>query len=233
MGKVNDLTGRRFGMLLVVKQAPKDPSLKAREARWECLCDCQNTIIVSRHALTEQRTTSCGCKRSSMAKQQMEKRWANGDCEEVGDLRIKFTTHGLSEARTYSIWKHMKQRCYNSKSTNYKDYGARGIKICDEWKNSFESFHEWAIENGYSDDLTIDRINVNGDYEPNNCRWATEKEQQNNKRISRIVEIDGVKKTIAQWSEETGVNWDTIYYRNSVGYKGKDIIAQPSRRKKQ
>ena len=154
-----DLTNKKFGKLLVIKRVENN---KYGKSQWLCKCDCGNKKIVSSHCLKSGDTKSCGClKRNSGIK------------------------HGLRFTRQYRILQMMKQRCYNPKATKYKNYGGRGIKIGDEWldeNHGIENFYNWSIEHGYADDLTIDRINVNGNYEPSNCRWATFKEQNLNKR---------------------------------------------------
>lgn len=115
--------------------------------------------------------------------------------------------------RLYKIWTGMKRRCYDERRLEYKNYGGRGIEICQEWKNSFEAFRDWATENGYTDELTIDRIDVNGNYEPSNCRWVTLKEQANNMRTNTMVTYKGETKTLAQWAESFGINYHTLVTR--------------------
>lgn len=152
-----DLTGQRFGSLVAVSRA--DDVLDSRGVRkgyWNCVCDCGNTTVVPASDLVRGHTKSCGHRRGEF--------------------------HGLSKTPMYFVWKTMKQRCYNPNDKKYKDYGARGISICDEWLQSFGAFHDWAEQNGYQRGLSIDRINVDGNYEPSNCRWATDVEQANNKR---------------------------------------------------
>ena len=127
-----------------------------------------------------------------------------------GDLRFK---HSKSHDRIYFIWQSMKDRCYNPNNKQYKNYGGRGIKVCDEWKNDFKIFLEWANKNNYDSSLTIDRINVNGDYEPLNCRWTTLKEQQNNKRNNVILAYKGEKHNVTQWADILNIPRSTIYTR--------------------
>ena len=110
----------------------------------------------------------------------------------------------------------MIQRCTNHNAPNYKNYGGKGIVVCDEWRNSFEAFYEWAMSNGYSDDLTIDRIDNEKGYSPDNCRWATMKEQANNKRNTVLIDDNGELKTVLQISKETGLDKSTIYRRNKT-----------------
>ena len=162
--KASDLTGKRFGRLIVIERAENyiSPQGQARK-RWLCKCDCGNDVIVPASALINGESKSCGCLQKEIAKN-------------------TFTQHGKWGSRLHRIWASMKTRCYNRKSRSYKWYGGRGITICDEWMNSFQAFYDWAMANGYRDDLSIDRIDVNGNYEPSNCRWITIIEQQKNKR---------------------------------------------------
>lgn len=121
--------------------------------------------------------------------------------------------HGLNETRIYKTWVRMKVRCYNQNHDRYKNYGGRGITVCDEWKNDFKKFYEWAMKNGYSDDLTIDRIDVNGNYEPSNCRWITNKEQCNNRRNNHFITYNGKTQTVSEWAEEIGLDYNTLLVR--------------------
>jgi len=126
--------------------------------------------------------------------------------------------HGLSNTRLYNIYVNMKQRCYDKNSISYKDYGERGITICQEWLNDFKTFYKWAIENGYKNNLTIDRINNNGNYEPNNCRWANAYEQSNNRRNNVILEYNGVKKTLIEYAKEYNIEICTLRSRIKRGW---------------
>jgi hypothetical protein len=123
--------------------------------------------------------------------------------------------HGMRHTRLYETFVNMKTRCYNSNNSRYKLYGGRGIKICDEWLKDFNTFYEWAIDHGYNDTLTIDRIDPDGDYEPSNCRWVTWQTQQNNRRNNHRISFNGQNHTLAEWSRITGINYGTLVARIS------------------
>ena len=127
-------------------------------------------------------------------------------------------THGMTKTRLFNIWMSMKQRCYNANKQHYDCYGGRGITVCDEWKHDFQAFHDWAMKNGYSDDLTIDRINHDGNYEPSNCRWSSLKKQANNKRNNCLVEYKGQVYTIAELSDIYGIKYSCLYNRLHKGW---------------
>jgi hypothetical protein len=145
-----------------------------------------------------------------MIKDSGERREWNGQLNHRGDKRGCTITHGGTGTRLYEIWCCMKKRCYNPKDKRFKNYGGRGITVCDEWKNDYLTFKLWATSNGYQDDLTIDRISVDGNYCPENCRWATAKEQMRNTTRNHFVTAFGETKTIAEWSENTGIHPDVI-----------------------
>lgn len=171
--------GKKFNRLLVLQkdQAPQ---------RYVCQCECGNIISVHYTNLSNGRQKSCGCLRLKKTIQ-------------------RNTTHNQRYTRLYAIWKAMKQRCLNPNSKSYSNYGKRGIKICEEWLNNYQSFYTWSINNGYKEDLTIDRINNDGNYEPSNCRWVDRLTQCNNTRQNKLYEINGVNKTIHQWALEYNV----------------------------
>lgn len=137
-----------------------------------------------------------------------------------------YERHGYSQKdRLYRIWSAMRQRCYSPSRASYSRYGGRGITVCDEWNVSFDAFKDWAISKGYRHSLSIDRINGDGNYCPENCRWATAKQQNQNKRFAKSVEIDGVTKSVAAWGKATGINLTTLYRRYDKGVRGRALIA--------
>ncbi len=192
--KYIDLKGKRFGRLLVLD---RNGVSNNGNVQWLCQCDCGNKTVVDNQSLKRNITKSCGC----LAK----------------ELKVKGNIkHGMYGTRLNRIWNNMKQRCINPNHNAYKYYGARGIKVCDEWidkENGFINFYNWAMQNGYQEHLTIDRINVNKNYEPDNCRWATRKEQANNTRINHIINFNGESHTIAEWGEILNINKYTLYDR--------------------
>lgn len=190
MGKFIDLTGQRFGRLVVLRRAANH----GVRVTWECRCDCGNTCEVTSDRLRRGVTHSCGCyHRECVAKM-------------AKTIGIK---HGYYGTRLYTTWQSMKQRCYYKGSKNYKNYGARGITICEEWKNSFDNFRKWAFSNGYSDTLTIERKDVNGNYCPENCMWIPPEAQSRNRR----GQLKYKGKTISQWAHELGLKRVTVYAR--------------------
>lgn len=186
-----DLQGQQFGRLTVIKKA--GAAINGC-IKWECKCTCGKTTIVRSTQLISGNTKSCGClQRETMSK--------------------KFKTHGLSNTRLYIIWQAMKQRCYNPKYDYYQNYGGKGIIICDEWKSDFMSFYNWSMENGYNDSLSIDRIDINKNYSPDNCRWATPMIQSNNKGDTTYVIYHGEKDSLTNMCRKLNVNRSTIQKR--------------------
>lgn len=205
MGKIDySIIGKKFGRLMVLELDFID---KSHYTHWKCKCDCGNIVSVRRNQLTSGDTISCGCYHK----------------EHNHEFGLK---HGLTGHPLYTVWAGIKGRCLNPNVENYERYGARGITICDEWKNNFKAFYDWAIANGYQDNLTIDRIDNNGNYEPNNCRWITKKEQQSNTRRNHFIEYKGVVHTLTQWAEILGVNIETLRYRvNHNNFKDFESLA--------
>ncbi len=204
---VIDLTGRRFGRLTVEGFAYRN-----KYVYWHCRCDCGNEKDVMGPALMSGDTQSCGCLgRERRIEGRRATRKYQGQYDSSGHSRI------------YRVWRAMISRCSNPKMDNYSRYGGRGIKVCDEWQN-FQTFHDWAVSNGYSDDLSIDRIDPEGDYCPENCRWEDSEMQNNNRRDSVFVEYNGERMTIAQWSRKLGVPRMTLYKRHQRGWSDEEII---------
>lgn len=167
MGKFIDLKGQKFGKLKVCYLGCKPNTTKSKEKFWVCECECGNQVTVSGYLLRSGQTKSCGCiTKNRMAKIATETPWKK---------------HGMSSTRLYKIYYAMRDRCYNIHKCNYDKYGGRGITVCQEWLDDFMNFYNWSIENGYSDELSIDRINVDGNYEPSNCRWECATIQQFNR----------------------------------------------------
>lgn len=137
------------------------------------------------------------------------------------------STHGMSRTRVYNLWNKMKQRCYTKTNPSYKWYGGRGISVCDEWKSSFESFYKWSAEHGYKDTLSIDRIDVNGDYCPENCRWITMKQQENNRRDNVIFEYNAQSKTKSEWADLYGLKYTTLFRRIERGWSIERALTTP------
>jgi hypothetical protein len=210
MAKYNDLTGKRVGLLLVLSFAGRKKQLGGGScAFWYCLCDCGNLKRISQsNLITPNHTRSCGCLQKLVAHKQM-------------------TTYGFSRTRIGHIRISMINRCYNPKDSSYKHYGGRNIKVCDAWLNNPSSFLVWAEATGYSEALTIDRIDVNGNYEPSNCRWTTMKKQQNNRRNNHFITYKGETKTIATWSDETGIGQATILYRIENNFSEEELFDRP------
>lgn len=211
MSKRIDVIGQRFGQLVVIGETESKVHPNGRRTRMMiCKCDCGNEKVVSIESLRSGHTISCGCYR--------EKRRVEANI-----------THGLRHSRLYDTYQHMKGRCYNPNDKRYYRYGARGIKICDEWmgENGFITFYNWAMANGYDDSLTIDRIDNNGNYEPSNCRWATYKEQENNMSRNVYYECNGESHTVSEWSDITGIDKNRIYSRIKSGWSIEDAITKP------
>lgn len=187
MGKFNDLTGKQFGRLTVLCKNGKS---KAGHTLWKCKCECGNVTTVFGCNLTKGVTNSCGCFRKE-----------------------KPTKHGMTHTRIRRIWSTMKQRCYNDNNIGYKNYGKRGIVVCDEWKNDFQAFYEWSMANGYTEEMSIDRIDVNGNYEPSNCRWVSMKEQQNNRTDNHYITHNGETHTMSEWADIVGIPYGTLNSR--------------------
>lgn len=203
---LKDETGNRYGRLAVLQLVPAPDTVKEkRQGFWLCRCDCGNTVVANGSNLRRGDTVSCGCfNRDYEAKQRKKPK--------------RF--HGLPE---YDIWNHMKRRCYNPNDANYHLYGNRGITVCREWRESFEAFYV-CVGPRPSPDHTIDRIDVNGNYEPCNVRWATPKEQAYNKRNNVMLTYQGRTHPLREWAREVGIHPGTAYGRYRRGLPPEDIL---------
>lgn len=208
---LKEMIGKRFGRLVVVRRVENHYYPSGRhDACYECCCDCGNTVNVLGIHLRSGHTVSCGCFRVDTSRQTM-------------------TVHGKTNTRLYTIWKNVHARCTNQNHNDYPNYGGRGITVCDEWKHNFQAFEEWAINHGYADDLSLDRIDVNGNYEPCNCRWVSQKDQCNNTRSNIYVTINEQTMTLKQWTEALGLNYGTIVSRVSRGWDPITALTTPVR----
>ena len=203
MSKFIDITGQRFNHLVVIKRVPNDAH---GIAKWECRCDCGKTTIVRGKNLKTGAVKSCGCLRHNATNK----------------------THNMTHTRIYQTWASMKSRCYNPKNRSYKDYGGRGIKVCGEWINNFECFYDWAVKSGYSDSLTIERINVDGDYCPDNCKWLPKSEQANNRKSCIVISYQGKTQNLSQWCKELGLDYKRVNNRIvKLGMTFEEAITKP------
>ena len=205
-----NLIGQRFNHFLVLSRGEDKIRKNGKHVvQWKCQCDCGNIRYLSTTELKSNRWKSCGCMHDYYS-------------------RINNITHGDSHKRLHNTWLGMKARCFNEGDYHYKWYGGRGISMYQQWVNSYESFKEWALSNGYNDMLTIDRINPDGDYEPSNCRWVDMKVQNNNRRNNRKIKAFGMELTIGRWSEKTGINASTIRSRiDRSGYSPEKALTTP------
>ena len=194
---------QKFGRLTVIAEAGKDRH-KKRLVR--CKCDCGNEVVVNYRSLKTGNTTSCGCFHK----------------EVIRSAR----THGMTRSKLYNTWRAMKDRCLNPKATNFPNYGGRGITVCDEWLDS-EKFINWALRNGYEDGLTLDRIDNNGPYCPENCRWVSRLTQSNNKRNNRLLEFNRKIATVTEWARITGISEKTIRGRLANGWPIERVLTVP------
>ena len=210
MTKALDLTGKKFGRLTVIKRVENN---KWGKAQWLCRCDCGNETIVRCDYLVQNRTTSCGCYNRELITKYRKNE--------------KDTENKNYKEKLYTVLKGMKRRCYNKNEKAYKNYGQRGIKICNEWLNSFQSFYDWAINNGYKEGLTIDRINNNGNYEPSNCRWITNKKQQNNRNDNCYITYKNQTHTLAEWSEIFNIRYSRLFWRIKKGWDIEKALTTP------
>ena len=203
MSNFVDLTGKRFGRLIAVEKSEH----QGREILWRCVCDCGNEKVIQGNHLRMGLTKSCGCLRREKGRN---------------------TTHGMTHSRLYTTWVNLRSRCNNPKDRCYHNYGGRGITYCEEWER-FEAFYEWAMASGYNDTLTIDRIDNNKGYCPENCRWATVKDQARNRRSCHLLTYKGETKTLREWEETLGMHRGTLVQRIYMGWTTEKAIETPVR----
>lgn len=204
-----DMTGKRFGRLTVVCEA----GLKRKEIAWKCICDCGKTVIVPGYPLRSGKTKSCGCYMRDQTKNANRK-------------------HGMFGTPIYRTYFNMKNRCYNPHYYLYKDYGGRGISVCNEWlgDDGFSNFYKWAKENGYHQGLSLDRIDCDGNYSPQNCRWVNMIVQQNNRRNNHMITANGQTHTMAEWARISKIPYSTIQRRIHSGWKDSEAVTRELQR---
>lgn len=207
----HDLTGMKFNRLTVIRQAEKS---KSSETRWVCCCDCGNETIVQSNNLKSGLVKSCGCYKHEYL---VEAHTIHGGAKREGQ-----------RTKLYSVWIGMRRRCYDEYDSNYHRYGGRGIVVCDEWKDDFAAFRAWAVKNGYKPHLTIDRIDNNKGYSPDNCRWANAKTQALNRRSNRVATFKGESHTFYEWDEILGFPRGTTSRRiTSRGWSTERALTEP------
>lgn len=193
---MNDLKGNKYNRLTVI-------GYNHESRKYICKCDCGNIHEVNKYNLTHGLVKSCGCL------------FLEGNNKK----------HGCRHTRLYMVWKGMRCRCYTKTSSSFRNYGARGISICDEW-NDYKKFKEWAETHGYQEGLQIDRIDVNGNYEPSNCRWVGVITNANNKRNNRYIEYNGIIKTMSEWAREYNIKPATLWARLNKGWSVEKALSQ-------
>lgn len=203
-----DICGQYFGLWNVIMQVPSHDGSKM----YLCICACGQLGLIRGYSLKSGESLSCGCRVS------------------IGN-KIRNTKTGESTTRLYMIWNTIHFRCENSKCEKYKNYGQRGITVCEEWA-SFEQFKKWAYDNGYTDNLSIERIDVHDGYHPRNCKWIPMREQSYNKTNTHWITINGVSKCLAEWCNIYKKDYDTVWARLKRGWSPERALSEPIRMKK-
>lgn len=218
----SDLCGKKYGRLTVLEKAEplKHPGGK-QSTRWKCQCECGNVVVIQTQVLKKGKSKSCGCFRKEYS-------------------HDTFLKHGRYKSKIYKIYLCILSRCYYEGNKSYKNYGGRGIKVCDQWlgKEGFLNFCEWSYKNGFDDSRTsneqsIDRIDVNGNYEPLNCRWATQQKQQNNKRNNLYITYNSKTQSLADWCRELNIPYSRTQQRHQRGWSVEKMFNEPGRFEKQ
>ena len=209
MGKQLDLTGMKFGRLTCEKVVGRS---KFRQKLWLCRCNCGNETIVLSDNLRRNNTQSCGCLQKERAKE-------------------SHTIHSERKTKLYSIWSEMKKRCFNKNSKAYKNYGGKGIKVCEEWLN-YPKFCKWAKANGYLEGLSIERMNIEKDYEPGNCKWIELSEQAKNTSRNVFITFNNKTMILADWARELNIGQATLRFRLNKGWSIEKTLTTPAREMK-
>lgn len=207
MAKLIDMSGKEFNGCIVLR---REGTSKDRKATWLCRCYCGKEFITTGKSIRNGDTMSCGCFRASVLSSAGEKN----------------KTHGETNTRLYNIWRGMKKRCLVPNDTSYKYYGGKGINVCKEWADSYEAFREWALSNGYKDNLTLDRLDSKDNYRPDNCRWVDWITQGRNRSSNVFVNFNGESMTLSQVAEQLGESKEFIWYR----YKNDIDFSEEKRR---
>ncbi len=206
MGVIHDLTGKQFGRLAVLGRGSDYIQKNGRHrVMWSCRCDCGNIVDILGENLRKGASQSCGCYRH----------------DKLSEIK---STHHETNTKLYGVWCSIKARCYNRNSKPYKSYGGRGIIMCDEWRDSYEKFREWAVSSGYSSKLSIDRIDNNGPYSPDNCRWVDMRTQANNRRSNVYLTLCGETHNITEWAKIIDINPKVLFSRYYSGKSVEDIL---------
>lgn len=207
MARALDITNMRSGMLVAVRRSSKQDAYG--HTYWLCKCDCGRECYSLPSRIKDQSMRSCGCSK----------------------YKNHFIKHGMTNTRLYKTWQDMKSRCFRRANKDYMLYGGRGITVCKEWLHDFQTFHDWAIVNGYENPLEIDRINTNGNYEPSNCRFATRKEQTNNTRSNRFLSYNGEVHTMSEWCDKLGFSYTVVRSRlNQCHWSVEKALSTPVRK---
>lgn len=203
-----DITGQKFGRLTAIKLHHMEPRKNGKvRPCWLFKCDCGKTVVARKENVMNGHTSSCGCLHKE-----------------------SITRHGFSNTRLFDILHGMKQRCFNKKLKCYKNYGGRGITLCDDWLSNPDSFYKWAIKSGYKDNLTIDRIDNNGNYCPENCRWVTRLEQNRNLRKNRLITYKGETRCLSEWASLYHLQKSTLKGRLDRGWSVEEAFGAIERR---
>lgn len=206
---LDDLTGKRFGRLVVLRRH----GTSSLPVKWRCRCDCGTEKTVRAHHLKSGSTKSCGC-------------WRD-------EVNRRPTSHGHATAgrsATYVTWEAIKQRCHNPNAVGYDSYGGRGIEMCERWRDSFENF--LADMGERPEGKTLERVDNDGDYEPDNCRWASSREQASNRRNTRMISYGGREQTLTQWAREYSLSRGVLWHRINLGWSLERALTEPVRRKR-